>query len=116
VAWSVRAFDGVARPDPERVALRVGRGLRDGAIVLLHDSAERDDFEPSSIEALPEILTLIEQKGLRTLRVDELLAADESEPVRPVVSERKRDEARHAEGDEQRQQPEGDREQHLRDV
>jgi len=73
VAWSVRAFDGVARPSPERVARRISRGLKPGAIVLLHDAAERGDYVPSSVEALPKILDLIEQRGLKTLRVDEFI-------------------------------------------
>src|SRR5262245_32005053 len=42
VGWSLRGLDGV-RADPERVAARVVPRLRDGAIVLLHDAAERDD-------------------------------------------------------------------------
>ena len=73
VAWSVRAFDGLARPSPERVVRRIGRGLKPGAMVLLHDAAEHGDHVPGSVEALPKILDLIEQRGLKTLRVDEFI-------------------------------------------
>jgi peptidoglycan-N-acetylglucosamine deacetylase len=72
VAWSVRAFDGVTKPSTERILRRIERGLEPGAIVLLHDAAEREDFEPASIAALPQILDLIEKKGLRTVHIEEL--------------------------------------------
>ena len=73
VAWSLRVFDGVARPSPERILARLEARLKPGAIVLLHDAAERDDFAPSSIDALPRILDLIEARGLRTARVDRMI-------------------------------------------
>lgn len=73
VAWSVRSLDGLGGSDPERVAERVERRLSDGAIVLLHDAAERDDFEPASVAALPAILDSIEERGLRTVSLEELL-------------------------------------------
>jgi peptidoglycan/xylan/chitin deacetylase (PgdA/CDA1 family) len=75
VAWSVRSIDGLGGADPARVARRVERGLRDGAIVALHDSAERDDFEPASVAALPEILEAMARRGLSSVRLDELTPA-----------------------------------------
>jgi peptidoglycan/xylan/chitin deacetylase (PgdA/CDA1 family) len=74
VAWSVRSLDGLSAANPERVAARVERGLRPGAIVLLHDAAERDDFEPASVRALPRILERIAALELRAVTLDELLA------------------------------------------
>jgi len=56
VGWSVAGRDGVASARPAAVAARVRRGLRDGAIVLLHDSPEKGDREPAALRALPEIL------------------------------------------------------------
>jgi peptidoglycan/xylan/chitin deacetylase (PgdA/CDA1 family) len=56
VGWSVRGLDGHRGARPDRVAARVMPKLRDGAIVVLHDAAERDDFTPASVEALPQIL------------------------------------------------------------
>lgn len=64
VVWSVRGFDGLKNADPERIALRVERGLRPGAIVLLHDAAERDDHVPASLEALPKIIAAIRERQL----------------------------------------------------
>jgi peptidoglycan/xylan/chitin deacetylase (PgdA/CDA1 family) len=73
VAWSVRGLDGVRRADPARVAARVERGLEPGAIVLLHDSAERDDFSPASLDALPRILDSIARRGLHVVPLESLI-------------------------------------------
>lgn len=100
VAWSLRVFDGVGKPSPERVLARVARGLRPGAIVLLHDAAEREDFVPTSIDALPDILELIRARGLSCLGVDELIAREHA------GSKRDADEPRDAEGDQERQHAE----------
>jgi peptidoglycan/xylan/chitin deacetylase (PgdA/CDA1 family) len=59
VGWSVAGRDGVARARPGDVVARVRRDLRDGAIVLLHDAAEREDHEPAALRALPAILDAI---------------------------------------------------------
>jgi len=70
VGWSVRARDGV-RTEPERVVERVVPRLRDGAIVLLHDAAERDDRIPAAPRALPDILRAMRDRGLVAVRLDE---------------------------------------------
>ncbi len=72
VAWSVRSLDGLQSARPTRVAQRVIRNLEDGAIVLLHDAAERDDFTPASIAALPAILDALRERAYRPVTVDEL--------------------------------------------
>lgn len=77
IGWSVRALDGVSAADPKRVAARVKRGLRDGAVVLLHDAAERDDREPASIAALPAILAAMSAKNLEGVRIDAWTEDDE---------------------------------------
>jgi peptidoglycan-N-acetylglucosamine deacetylase len=71
IAWSVRSLDGLRSADPARVAQRVIRQLEDGAIVLLHDAAERDDFTPASIAALPEILRALHERGLASVGLDQ---------------------------------------------
>ncbi|MCC6556537.1 MAG: polysaccharide deacetylase family protein [Polyangiaceae bacterium] len=76
VGWSVRGLDGLARSRPDRVAARVIAGLRDGAIVLLHDAAERDDHTPASLEALPRILAAMRARDLAGVRVDAWLEGD----------------------------------------
>jgi peptidoglycan/xylan/chitin deacetylase (PgdA/CDA1 family) len=73
VAWSVRALDGLEGTRAERVIRRVSRGLTPGAIVLLHDAAERDEHVPASIGALPDILRAIELRGLEAVRLDDLV-------------------------------------------
>jgi hypothetical protein len=54
---------------------RVGRSLADGAIILLHDAAERDDFEPASVPALPALTALLDRRGLTSVGLDVLLGA-----------------------------------------
>lgn len=90
VGWSVRALDGVRSAKPEKVAARVVRGLDDGAIVLLHDAAERDDHAPASVEALPRILEAMARKDLPGVRLDAWIGGDAPErPREPSPSLRK---------------------------
>lgn len=77
VGWSARGLDGLRGARPERVAARVIPGLRDGAIVLLHDAAERDDFTPASLAALPRILAAMHARNLPGVRVDAWLEDEE---------------------------------------
>ncbi|MEZ4300100.1 MAG: polysaccharide deacetylase family protein [Polyangiaceae bacterium] len=74
VGWSVRALDGLAAADPKKVAARVKRGLRDGAIVLMHDASEREDRPPAALAALPVILDAMSARSLPGVRVDEWMA------------------------------------------
>lgn len=80
VGWTVRGADGWSGAAPERVAARVTRALRDGAIVLLHDSAERDDFAPASLDALPRILDAMRNQDLEGVPLTAWLG---HAPVRP---------------------------------
>ena len=73
VGWSVRALDGVRGQTPDAVVARVARGLRDGAIVMLHDASEHDDFEPASVRALPRLLRLLDDRAWTSVGVDTLL-------------------------------------------
>ena len=79
VAWSVRGLDGLRGRTAEQVVARITRGLVPGAIVLLHDAAENEDFEPASIAALPRVLSAMKEKGLATVTLDELLADVEAD-------------------------------------
>jgi peptidoglycan/xylan/chitin deacetylase (PgdA/CDA1 family) len=67
--WSVRGRDGI-RTTPAKVAARVLPGLRDGAVVLLHDAAERDDHPPAAVEALPMLLREMAALRLAAVRLD----------------------------------------------
>lgn len=73
IGWSVSGRDGIAG-DPEDVAARVADGLEDGAIVLLHDAAEREDREPPGVRALPKILDAIREKGLEVVSLEAWLS------------------------------------------
>ncbi len=87
VGWSVRGLDGRSSARPDRVAARVTRKLRDGAIVLLHDGAERDDFTPASVEALPKILAAMARLDLPGVRLDAWIGDEESaQPSAPAPS------------------------------
>jgi hypothetical protein len=57
------------------VVARVSRSLSDGAIVLLHDAAEHDDFEPASLAALPALLTLLDTRALTSVGLEHWLGA-----------------------------------------
>lgn len=79
VGYSIRGLDGLGGANPERVVDRVERRLARGAVVLLHDAAERDDFTPASIEALPRLLDTIDGRGMTTVTMSELI--EKSEPI-----------------------------------
>jgi peptidoglycan-N-acetylglucosamine deacetylase len=73
VAWTVRGLDGVSMTRPDDVLRRLRKKLGDGSIVLLHDAAEDDDFEPAGVQCLPALLEEIERRGLATVGVDEFV-------------------------------------------
>lgn len=68
--WSVRALDGVRGATAEGVAARVLPRIEDGAIVMLHDAAEREDYSPVSIEVLPRLLDRIAELGLEAVPLE----------------------------------------------
>ncbi|HEY4012415.1 MAG TPA: polysaccharide deacetylase family protein [Polyangiaceae bacterium] len=67
VGWSVGARDGLATAKKDAVAARVCAGLRDGAIVLMHDAPETGTREPAAVGALPIILDAVADKGLEVV-------------------------------------------------
>jgi len=73
IGWSSRGFDGIRGRSLEAVVERVSRTLIDGAIVMLHDAAEHDDFEPASVRALPQLVALLDERGLTSVGLDALL-------------------------------------------
>ena len=74
IGWSLRGYDGIRWRTPGAVVERIGRRLTDGAIVMLHDAAEHDDFEPASVRALPRLVALLDERGLTSVGLDTLLA------------------------------------------
>ena len=77
VGWSSRGYDGMRGRSPEAVVERVVRTLSDGTIVMLHDAAERDDFEPAAVRALPRLLAVLDCRGFTSVGLDALLSADD---------------------------------------
>jgi len=73
IGFSVRGYDGTARAEREKVKQRVIDGLADGAIVLLHDAAEREDFTPVAPDILPDVLGAMRDKKLAGVTVDALI-------------------------------------------
>ena len=73
VAWSVRCLDGLRGSNPKRVVACVERKLHDGAIIMLHDAAERSDFIPAAVRAIDAILDVVAKRGLRSVTLSELL-------------------------------------------
>jgi peptidoglycan/xylan/chitin deacetylase (PgdA/CDA1 family) len=66
IGWSLRSFDTLIR-DPRRLLKRVTTSLTGGDIILLHD------YSDATIAILPELLSHINNIGLKIVRVDELL-------------------------------------------
>ncbi len=85
VSWSTRGLDGLRRRAPEAVVARVARSVTDGAIVMLHDASEHDDFEPASVRALPELLRLLDDREWTSVGLDTLLDPRGEESARPAV-------------------------------
>ena len=83
VGWSVKGLDGLAGARADRVAARIVPHLKDGAIVLLHDAAENEDFTPASLAALPKILAAMARKNLPGVRVDAWLESADAAASAP---------------------------------
>ena len=69
VAWCARGYDAVAA-DPEKVVARIQRGLRPGAIVLLHEGAPHG----RNVETLTLLLQRLDTLGYRTVLPESLEA------------------------------------------
>jgi peptidoglycan/xylan/chitin deacetylase (PgdA/CDA1 family) len=77
VGFSTRSGDGSAAV-PARVALaRLTRGLKAGAILVLHDAAG-GGRTPAVCEVLPELIRRMEARGLRSVPVSELVEVGET--------------------------------------
>ena len=74
VTWSVSAGDW-ATNDPALVASRVLRRVKPGSIILLHDGLDGRITADRSVvvAALPRILEGLQARGLKPVRLDELL-------------------------------------------
>lgn len=75
VSWSVRGFDTQVK-DPQRVKKGLLRGVRAGAILLIHDghAARTDAGLPVILEVLPAVLESVAAAGLRAVTLRQALA------------------------------------------
>lgn len=64
--WTVNTADYTGKTTQQIIG-RIGRNLRCGAVILLHDGP------PETVEALPEIIDFIRRKGYRLVSLDEAL-------------------------------------------
>jgi peptidoglycan-N-acetylglucosamine deacetylase len=80
VTWSVRCLDGLKRSRSARVARCVRRKLHDGAIIMLHDAAERSNFIPAGVAAIEAILDTIAGRGYSSVTLSELLVFERAKP------------------------------------
>lgn len=64
--WSVRSFDTIIS-DRDRLFKRITRSIKGGDVVLLHD------YSAATIQILPDLISFIRERGLKIVRLDELL-------------------------------------------
>lgn len=66
IGWSIRSFDTVSR-NREALLKRVTKSIKAGDVILFHD------FCAITLDILPEFLDYVYARGLKIVRVDELL-------------------------------------------
>ena len=74
VSWTASARDGTAHATVDSALGRLRGSLRAGAILVLHDGAERGDRTPIAPRVLEKLLGEMKARGLRSVTLDELLA------------------------------------------
>ncbi len=65
IGWNVRPYDAVTRA-PEKIIDRITRDLKSGDLILLHDNM------PKTANILEQLLVILEQRKLSTVRPDKL--------------------------------------------
>lgn len=79
VGWSVMAWDW-NRPPPETIERRILRGIRPGAVSLLHDGQDISAYpladRSRTIAAVPRIIRRLKAEGYSFSTVPELIAVD----------------------------------------
>ena len=75
VGWTATARDGVASTTPARAIARLRSGLHAGAILVMHDGAIGKGRIPIAAQVLPQLLSLLEARGLRSVTLAQLLAS-----------------------------------------
>jgi peptidoglycan/xylan/chitin deacetylase (PgdA/CDA1 family) len=73
VGWSATARDGIASATVEGALARLERALKPGAILVLHDAAERGGRAPIAPAVLERLLRVLDERGLKSVTLDELV-------------------------------------------
>lgn len=77
VLWTYMSWDWTKKATPESICRKVLGRLKDGAIIILHDSDSAFGAAKGSpeqtVEALPRILEGIKEKGLRVAPLEEIM-------------------------------------------
>jgi len=81
VGWQVRAFD-TQRQDPKVIAKSILRKVQPGGVILLHDGSDSAGSEDrtATLQALPEILEGLKDRGMEFLTLEELLRMSKEVP------------------------------------
>jgi peptidoglycan/xylan/chitin deacetylase (PgdA/CDA1 family) len=66
IGWNIRSLDTVAK-DKEELFSRIKKGIRPGAVLLMHDSME------VTAQVLPELIQHLKKEGYTIERIDKLL-------------------------------------------
>jgi peptidoglycan/xylan/chitin deacetylase (PgdA/CDA1 family) len=66
IGWSIRSFDSTIK-DKHKLLQRITKSIKSGDIILLHD------YSDTMLEILPQVVDEIRNRGLKIVRVDELL-------------------------------------------
>lgn len=66
IGWSIRSFDTVISRR-EQLLNRITRSLKGGDVILMHDHGK------CTFDILPDLLTHISSRGLKIVRIDQLL-------------------------------------------
>nr|WP_302104692.1 polysaccharide deacetylase family protein [Polycladomyces sp. WAk] len=77
VLWTVDTVDWRPTSTPEWMTTRVKRGASNGALVLMHPTDR-------TVTALPQIISVMKQNGIKLGTVSEVLSSSRVESVEPV--------------------------------
>jgi peptidoglycan/xylan/chitin deacetylase (PgdA/CDA1 family) len=77
ILWTYWSWDWIKKATPESICRNVLHRIKDGTIIILHDSDSAPGAAKGStarmVEALPRILEGLEQKGLQVASLDEVV-------------------------------------------
>lgn len=73
--WSASARDGTKLRKAQDALQSLSKGLKPGAILALHDSAERGDRAPATVEILESLLLEMKKKGFSSVTLNNLIVS-----------------------------------------